>query len=141
MLYITDDILLDENELHMEFIRSSGPGGQNVNKVSTAVQLRFDVRRSSSLPDDVRQRLMDMSGSRITEEGILIISAHRFRTQHQNRRDAVDRLVRLIRKAAENPKKRKKTRPPKAAVEKRLQEKHRRSEIKHGRGRIKPGNE
>lgn len=141
MLYITDDILLDENELHMEFIRSSGPGGQNVNKVSTAVQLRFDVRRSSSLPDDVRQRLMDMSGSRITEEGILIISAHRFRTQHQNRRDAVDRLVRLIRKAAEKPKKRKKTRPPKAAVEKRLQEKHRRSEIKHGRGRIKPGNE
>ncbi|MEJ2635027.1 MAG: alternative ribosome rescue aminoacyl-tRNA hydrolase ArfB [Calditrichia bacterium] len=141
MLYITDDILLDENELHMEFIRSSGPGGQNVNKVSTAVQLRFDVRRSPSLPDDLRQRLTDLAGSRISEEGILIISAHRFRTQHQNRRDAVDRLVRLIRKAAEKPKKRRKTRPPKAAVEKRLQEKHRHSEIKHGRGRIKPGNE
>ncbi|MBW2358909.1 MAG: aminoacyl-tRNA hydrolase [Deltaproteobacteria bacterium] len=113
-------------------------GGQNVNKVATAVQLRFDVTHSPSLPDDVRERLIRMAGRRVTEEGILIIEARRFRTQERNRQDAMDRLVRLIRKATEKPKVRRKTRPSSASRERRLENKHHRSKTKRLRSSI-PG--
>ena len=103
MLYITPTLSIDEDDIQEEFIRASGPGGQNVNKVATAVQLRFDVSGSTSLPDDVRARLTRLAGRRITKEGVLIIRAHRFRTQEQNRRDALERLIGLIRSAAEKP--------------------------------------
>ena len=125
MLRITSTITIDENEIHEEFIRSSGPGGQNVNKVATAVQLRFDVYNSTSLPDDVRKRLVRLAGRRINQDGILIIDAHRFRTQERNRQDAIDRLVELIRKAAEKPRIRRKTKPPIASKIRRLETKRR----------------
>lgn len=130
MIPITEKIALDERELHEEFVRASGPGGQNVNKVATATQLYFDVRHSPSLPDDVRARLIRLAGRRVTQEGVLIISASRFRTQEQNREDARNRLVELIRQAAVPPLKRKKTRPTAAAREKRLESKKRESKIK-----------
>ncbi|MCK4795314.1 MAG: aminoacyl-tRNA hydrolase [Desulfobacteraceae bacterium] len=130
MIYITRTIAIDEREIHQEFIRSSGPGGQNVNKVATAVQLRFDVRNSPSLPDDVRERLVRLAGRRFTEDGLLIIDARRFRTQERNRQDAIDRLVELIRKASEKPKLRRKTRPTLASKRRRLETKRRRGETK-----------
>lgn len=130
MIRVTKDIQLDEKEIHEDFIRSSGPGGQNVNKVSTAVQLRFDVLHSPSLPEAVRQRLMKLAGQRLTTEGILIIDARRFRRQELNRQDALARLKELIRKAAEKPKKRVKTAPTPASREKRLESKMRRAEKK-----------
>src|SRR5512135_1592452 len=99
MIEVTSTIHIDENELHFDFVRSSGPGGQNVNKVSTAVQLRFDAAHSPSLQEEVRQRLMRLAGNRLTSEGVLVIEAHRFRTQEQNRQDAVQRLTLLIRQA------------------------------------------
>jgi ribosome-associated protein len=133
MIYITRNIRIDEGEVKLEFIRSSGPGGQNVNKVATAVKLRFDAANSSSLPDDVRGRLIRLSGRRITEDGLLIIDARRFRTQERNRKDAIVRLVELIRKAAEKPKTRIKTRPTLASKRRRLQAKHHQSEIKRMR--------
>jgi ribosome-associated protein len=133
MIEITPSLSIDENEIQLDFIRSSGPGGQNVNKVASAVQLRFDVTASSSLPEDVKLRLHSIAGSRITDEGILIIEAKRFRTQEQNREDAVARLVALIYQATEKPKPRKKTRPSAAANAKRLDEKRRRSQVKHMR--------
>lgn len=129
---IPNHIHIDENEIQFKFVRSSGPGGQNVNKVSTAVQLRFDVSRSSSLPEDVRRRLLG-SDKRITEDGILIINARRFRTQERNKKDALDRLFELIRRAAAGNKPRVKTRPSVAAKRKRLEEKRRRSMIKRSR--------
>ena len=133
MIYITRNIKIDEGEIQQEFIRSSGPGGQNVNKVATAVQLRFDVVDSPSLPDDVRSRLIRLAGRRISEDGILIMDARRFRTQERNRKDAIGRLVELIRKAAEKPKPRLKTRPTLTSKRRRLQAKRRRSEIKRMR--------
>jgi ribosome-associated protein len=130
MIPITPTLTLDENEIQLDFIRASGPGGQNVNKVATAAQLRFDVRRSPSLPDGVRERLMRMAGRRITEDGVLIITAQRFRTQERNRQDALERLVELIRRAAEPPKLRRKTRPTLAAKERRLDSKRQRGQTK-----------
>ena len=139
MIQVTPAISIDESEIQEHFIRASGPGGQNVNKVATAVQLRFNVAGSLSLPHDVRERLVRLAGRRITEGGILIIEARRFRTQEQNRQDAVDRLIRLIQKAAEKPKPRRKTRPTMASKKRRLDIKHRRSETKRMRRFVPPG--
>ena len=129
MIEITPSLQIDDGELQIDFIRASGPGGQNVNKVATAVQLRFDVQKSS-LPDEVKTRLMHLAGNRMTSEGVLLIEAKRFRTQDQNREDAIQRLVELVRRSLIQPKARKKTRPTKAAKEKRLKEKKVRGEIK-----------
>jgi len=127
MIQITSDILLDESEVQIEFVRASGPGGQNVNKVATAVQLRFDVANSHSLPDEVRHRLLTLARGRLTEKGILIIEAQRFRTQAANRQDAIGRLIELIRQAAQKPRVRHKTRPTFASKQRRLNTKRRHS--------------
>ncbi|HKW14275.1 MAG TPA: alternative ribosome rescue aminoacyl-tRNA hydrolase ArfB [Candidatus Krumholzibacteria bacterium] len=134
---ISPTLSLDESELEITFVRSSGPGGQNVNKVATAAQLRFDAARSPSLPDDVRLRLMSRAGSRLTREGVLIITARRFRTQERNRADAIARLVELIRAAATPPKRRRKTRTPAAAKARRVDAKRRRSNTKRLRGPVR----
>jgi ribosome-associated protein len=133
MIRITPEIAIDEDEIVEDFVRSSGPGGQNVNKVATAVQLRFDVARSPSLPDDVRERLVRLAGSRMTNEGVLVIDARRYRTRERNRRDALDRLVALVGGAAEKPKKRRSTKPTGASRERRLESKRRRGETKRRR--------
>ena len=127
---ITPSISIPDNELTFTFIRSSGPGGQNVNKVATAAQLRFDVRNSPSLPAEVKERLVKLAGARLTQEGVLVIEAKRFRTQEQNRQDALDRLVTLVRRAAARPKARRPTRPTLASKQRRLESKRRHSEIK-----------
>lgn len=137
MIYITKNISIDENEIHEDFVRASGPGGQNVNKVSTAVQLRFDVKNSASLPEEVRHRLMKIAGHRLTAEGVLIIDARRFRHQERNRQDALNRLKNLIRKAAQKPKKRLKTQPSLASRQKRLESKRRHSQKKQLRQRVR----
>ncbi len=138
MIRITPVISIDERELEERFVRASGPGGQNVNKLSTAVQLRFDVRRSPSLPGDVRARLERLAGRRLTNEGVLVIAAQRHRTQERNRQDALDRLIELIQRAAVAPIPRRPTKPTRGSRERRLEGKKRRSSIK-GLRQIKPG--
>lgn len=136
MIRITQTIKIDPAEIHEKFIRASGPGGQNVNKVATAVQLRFNVKKSPSLPDDIRQRLLRLGGKRITEDGLLIIDARRFRTRQRNRQDALDRLINLLKRAARKPKPRRRTKPTKASKERRLEAKKRRGQAKRLRNSV-----
>lgn len=138
MISVTESINLSESEFDFEFVRASGPGGQNVNKVATAVQLRFDATGSPSLPDDTRRRLLRLAGRRATREGVVVIDARRFRSQEKNRQDAIDRLVALIRRAAVKPKPRRKTRPSRASVRRRLNRKRKRSETKRMRRSVNP---
>ena len=141
MIQVTDTIALNENEIQLEFIRASGPGGQNVNKVSTAVQLRFDAAGSSVINDAIYERLKKIAGRRMTTAGVLILKANRFRSQDQNRQDAVNRLVLLIQRAMEKPKQRRPTRPSAASRQRRLAAKRRRSEIKSRRKTIRHSEE
>ena len=137
MIAVTERIELDEREREERVVLASGPGGQSVNKVSTAVELRFDVRRSPSLPEPVRARLERLAGRRLTKEGVLVLQSQRFRDQPRNRQDALDKLLALIRQAAEPPPPpRKRTRPTLASKKRRLEGKARRGVIKAGRGRV-----
>ena len=138
MIRITDHISIDESEIEESFVRSSGPGGQNVNKLSTAVQLRFDVRHSPSLPNDVAIRLIRLAGRRMTKDGVLVLIAQNHRTQERNRAEALERLIALVRQAAVRPTPRRATKPTKASKERRIEGKKRRSSIKAMR-RGKPG--
>jgi len=138
MIEVTPYLSIPENEIGIDFVRASGPGGQNVNKVSTAAQLRFDIRHSPSLSEETKVRLEKLAGSRVTGDGILVIEAKRYRTQEQNRLDAVNRLVIWVRKALERPGVRKATRPGAAARAKRLNEKSKHAAVKKAR-RFKPG--
>lgn len=133
VIQITPDLAIDETEVQLNFVQATGPGGQNVNKVATTAQLRFDVAHSPSLPEDVRERLKHLAGRRLTGEGILLITARRFRSQEQNRQEAITRLAALLGQAAQKPKPRHRTKPSRAAKERRLTAKRRRSEIKKRR--------
>jgi ribosome-associated protein len=136
MLVITPTIAIDEDEIQLEFIRATGPGGQHVNKAATAVQLSFDVRNSPSLRDDVRERLIRLAGNRMAKDGTLIITARRFRSQERNRQDAINRLVKLIQEAAEEPKLRRKTKPTLTAKQRRLNAKRQRTQTKRLRRQV-----
>ena len=136
MIHVTRTIVINENEIQEDFIRVSGPGGQNVNKVATGVQLRFDVTNSPSLPNEVRKSLFELTRRRTTKEGVLIINARRFRTQGANRQDAMERLMELIRKAAQKPRIRRKTRPTLGSKMRRLEAKRRRAQTKRLRSQI-----
>jgi ribosome-associated protein len=137
MIPVAPGLWIDENEIQEHFIRASGPGGQNVNKVATAVQLRFNVRHSPSLTEDIRSRLAKLAGRRMTEDGVLIIEAKTFRTQGRNREDALERLIALIRAASEPPKTRHKTRPTLASQQRRLKSKLQRGDTKKRRQAVK----
>lgn len=136
ILQITPSVVIDETELDERFVRASGPGGQNVNKVATAVELRFDAATSRALDSGMRQRLRDIAGSRMTAEGIVLIDARRHRTQAKNREDARARLIELLREAATPPRRRRATRPSLASKDRRVETKRRRSEKKGSRGRV-----
>lgn len=136
MIQVTPTIAIDESEIQQEFVRASGPGGQNVNRVATAVQLRFDVSNSPSLPYEIREKLLSLAGRRITKEGVLVIDARRFRTQGANRQDAMERLVGLIRKAAQKRQIRRKTRPTLGSKMRRLEAKRRHAKAKRLRSQI-----
>lgn len=138
MIEITPNIVLQDSEIEERFVRSPGPGGQNVNKTSSAVQLRFDARHSKALSNAVYLRLKKLAGRRLTADGVLIIEAHQFRTQEQNRQDARDRLADLIRQAARPPKYRRATKPSKASKQRRLDAKKHKGSIKKARGAVRP---
>jgi ribosome-associated protein len=133
MIEISSSVRIEDSEIQYDFIRASGPGGQNVNKVASSVQLRFDVRNSPSLDPDVKERLIKLAGSRMTDEGVLIIEAKRYRTQEQNRFDAIQRLITLVQKALEKPKVRRATRPSLTAKAARVGDKKKHGEIKRTR--------
>ena len=130
MIEVSSNVKIDESEIQYDFIRASGPGGQNVNKVSSSVQLRFDIRNSPSLESEVKERLIKLAGSRVTDDGILIIEAKKYRTQEQNRYDATQRLIAWVQKALEKPKVRKATRPSLTAKAARVGDKKKRGELK-----------
>jgi ribosome-associated protein len=136
MIVVTPDISIPAREVRFDFVRASGPGGQNVNKVATAVQLRFDVNRSAALPADVKTRLRTLAGKKLSTDGILVIQASRFKGQDQNRQDALDRLVRLIRQAAVKPRKRIRTKPSRNSKLRRLASKRLRGRLKRNRRRV-----
>jgi ribosome-associated protein len=136
MIQVTPSVAIQESELEERFVRASGPGGQNVNKVATAVELRFDAARSPALSDEARDRLRTIAGTRMTADGVILIDARRHRTQSQNREDARDRLADMIRRALVRPRRRRKTRPTKGSVQKRIESKKHRAQTKRGRGPI-----